>query len=115
MPAGLAQEELKRVGRRLGGGGRRRRRRRRRLLDLARVVDDVDAARLELAEEQVDLEDVELVRLGDLGELALPDRARGLCRLEQDLEVLVVQDGLDLDRHLADGGVSAGARIETQI
>jgi hypothetical protein len=98
VPAGLAEEELQCIGR---GLDRRGRRRRRRLLDFLRVVDDLHAARLELAVQQVELEDVELVYLGEVVQLGLPDAARRLARLEQELDVLVLEDGLDFDRQLS--------------
>src|SRR3954463_13513110 len=97
MPPGLAQEELQRVGRRLGR--RRRWRRRRRLLDFLRVVDDLDAARLELAVQEVEVEDVEFVQFREVVQLGLPRVARRLARLEQEQDVFVLDDGLDFDRH----------------
>jgi hypothetical protein len=79
VPAGLAQEELQRVGRRLPGDRDRRRRLgcrlRLPLAVLADVVDDLDLARLELAEDGVDLERVEVERLEHLVQIGLQDRA----------------------------------------
>ena len=97
VPAGLAQEELQRVRRRLDR--RRRWRGRWRLLDFLRVVDDLDAARLELAVEEVEVEDVELVHFREVVQLGLPRVARRLARLEQQQDVFVLEDGLDFDRH----------------
>ena len=78
---GLAQEQLQRVGRRLGGRdgewGR---------LGRARRVDHLDSPLVELAQERVVLERRELVGLDELGELLQPDRAGVLARLEERFE-----------------------------
>ena len=71
VAAGLAQEELERVGRRLdgrreGGDG----------LGVGRLLDDLDRALVELPQERVLLELGELVRLRDLGEVGRADRSR---------------------------------------
>src|SRR5215204_233087 len=96
VAAGLAQEELKRVGRRLVDG--RLRRRPRRLFWLWGLLDDVDAALLELALERLALHLVQLQRLENLCQLGVPDRARLLGNLEQIAQVLAAEDGLDLSR-----------------
>ncbi len=95
VPAGLAQEQLERIRRRLDDDRWRWRRCNFLLLD---VVDDFDSARLELAVQEVDLEHVEIVRVDQLVELGLADAVlRG--RFEQRRNVLVLEDGLDFDRH----------------
>src|SRR5881227_1320474 len=75
VAAGLAQEELERVGRRLVGELLHDRRRRRLALLL---LGDLDPALVELPVERVDLERVERVELEELGEIGLADRAGGL-------------------------------------
>ena len=64
VAAGLAQEELERVGRRLVDDGLGRRR-----LLLVLVIDDVDAALLALAVERLGLELAQLVRLDEVRQL----------------------------------------------
>src|SRR5215207_5399992 len=91
VAAGLAQEELKRVGRRLVDG--RLRRRPRRLFWLWGLLDDVDAALLELALERLALHLVQLQRLENLCQLGVPDRARLLGNLEQIAQVLAAEGG----------------------
>ena len=100
----LTEEELQRIRRRLDDR-RRGRRLLRALLDHPRVVDDLDPARLDLAVEQVDLELVELVGLDQLVELGLPHAGLG-GRVEQCDDVLVLEHGLDLDRHQGLRGLS---------
>src|SRR5581483_743053 len=103
VAAGLAEEELERVGGRLPrerGRGRRHRGR----LDLGlldRVHDHLDRALLELAEDGVDLERVELERLEHLVQLGLADAAALLRRLEQSCEVVREQQDVRLARHPA--------------
>ena len=98
VPAGLAQEELERVGRRLVGDLRRRLRRLLGLLGLWGLLDDVDAALLELALERLALHFVQFQRLEDLCQLGMPDRTRLLGNLEQIAQVLAAEDRLDLSR-----------------
>jgi len=94
--AGLAQEELQRVGRRLDRG-RHRGRGRRLLLDL---LDELDPAPVELDEDGVNLQRIELERLQDLLELGLPELAARLSGLEQREQLLAPKNDLDLDRHV---------------
>ena len=95
MAAGLAEEELQGVGRRLGHGGDGRGRLRRR-----RRVDDLDPALVELAQERFVLERGELVRLDEVGELVQPDRAGLLARLEERSNVVLREQAVDVDgRH----------------
>ena len=94
VPPGLAQEELERIRRRLDGSGKERGRR------PPIVLADVEPARLELTDDPVDLDGVERVRLQDLHQLHALDRARRLGRLEQPLEVLALEEGLEVDRRL---------------
>src|SRR5829696_1408839 len=96
VTAGLAQEELERVGRRLVDG--RLRRRLRRLFGLWGLLDDVDAALLELALERLALHLVQLQRLENLCQLGVPDCARLLGNLEQVAQILAAEDRLDLSR-----------------
>src|SRR5581483_2681821 len=86
--AGLAQEELERVRRRLDGldGGRRRR-------GLLLLL-------LGLLGEELDPAPVELGRLEQLDELLLAQLAARLGGLEQSCQLLVDEDGLDLDGQL---------------
>src|SRR5437763_10194772 len=87
MATGFAQEELKRVGRRLVRELRRERRLGwgRRRLTLALLLDDLDPALVELAVERVGLERIERVRLEHLGEVGLAHGALELGRLDQVL------------------------------
>src|SRR5688500_104634 len=92
--AGLAQEELQRVGRRLlrrdgGDDGRR-------LLGLG-LLDELDPAPVELAVERVLLERVELVRLDDLAQLGRLQRPGLLRRVQQLLELVVAEEVVDVD------------------
>src|SRR5688500_15076376 len=92
--AGLAQEELQRVGRRLlrrdgGDDGRR-------LLGLC-LLDELDPAPVELAVERVLLERVELVRLDDLAQLGRLQRPGLLRRVQQLLELVVAEEVVDVD------------------
>src|SRR5205823_6278136 len=90
------QEELQRVGRRLGRRhGRRRWRWRRGLL---RFLEHLDAALVKIAVDRVCLEQPALERLQDLQQLGVPDRPRLFSSLEQLLELLVGQEGVQLDR-----------------
>ncbi len=96
MPAGLAQEELERVGGRLPGDLERRRLRRRApaaRVVLAEVVDDVDLARLELAMDGVDLERVEPERLEHVVQLRLQQRAAFLRRVDELPQILAQERG----------------------
>ena len=100
MPAGLAQEELQRVGRRLerlgagggvfsgGGSGSASR---------SGSTSSSIAAPVELRVDGFDLERVELERLEQLDQLDLPQLAARLRRLEQRRELLADEDRLDLD------------------
>ena len=90
-----------------GGGGA--------FSDFLRVVDDLDAARLELAVEQVELEDVELVRFRQVVDVGLPDRAGNLAGFQQDLDVLVLQDGFDFYGHSLVLGVFPGGRLSKHV
>ena len=103
MPAGLAQEELQRVGRRLERLRRRRRRllgRRLRLGLALRLGEQLDPAPVELLIDGLGLERIELERLEHLDQLDLAQLAAGLRRLEQRRQLLAREDRLDLDgRH----------------
>src|SRR5205823_9986932 len=94
MAAGLAQEELERVRRRLvrerGEDARRR---------LGLRLQNLDAAGLELAEDGVGLERIELHRLDDVGQVRVANEAGDLRGLEQLVELLANGEGLELDRH----------------
>ena len=101
MAAGLAQEELQRVGRRLERLGRGRRRLLRRRLGLGLSLrlrrEQLDAAPVELLVDGLGLERVELERLEDLDQLDLTELAARLRRLEQRGELLGGENRLDLD------------------
>ena len=61
---------------------------------------DLDPALVELAQQRVVLERRELVALDDLGELAQLDRPGELARLEQRLQLVLREQGFDVDgRH----------------
>jgi len=100
VPAGLAQEELQRVGRRLERLGRRgwRLLGRRLRLCLALWLDEqLDPAPVELLIHGLRLERVKLEGLQQLDELGLPELAARLGRLEQRRELLGGENRLDLD------------------
>src|SRR5205085_4347358 len=97
MPARLAQEELQRVRGGLGRHGDRRRRWRG-LFALLLVVDDLDAALVELAVDGLGLEHAQLQRLEHVVELRMPNRSGLLSSLEQLLEVRAREYGVQLDR-----------------
>jgi hypothetical protein len=97
VAAGLAEEELERVGGRLvaellDDRGRWRGR-------LLLVLEDLDAPALELAEERVDLEGLELLGLDELDDLRLAHGAARLGGLEQDADVLQAEELLDVRSH----------------
>ena len=98
MAAGLAQEELQRVGRGLldrGRGGWWRR-----LLFLRLLDDDLDPATVELAVEGVLLQRVELVCLEDVGELGCLQRPGLLGDVQELKELVVPEQVVDVDgRH----------------
>ena len=97
MAPGLAEEELERVRRRLGrrDGGEWGR------LGRGRRVDDLDPPLVELAQERVVLERRQLVRLDEVGDLVQPDRAGLLARLEERSNLVLREQGLDVDgRHV---------------
>jgi hypothetical protein len=98
MASRLAEEELERVRRRLVRDLERGRRGLLLLLFLW-LLGNLDPPSLELVEQRVRLEHVQLVRLDQLRELRLADRAGALCGLQQTLDVLVLEDRLDRDRH----------------
>ena len=99
MPPGLAQEELQRVGRRLGRRDGGRGWGSCLLLLLGRLLgDELDPAPVELHVHRIELERVELQRLEDLLELRLANLAARLAGLEQRGEVLRSEDRLDLNR-----------------
>ena len=107
MPARLAQEELKRVRRRLHG-------RRDRGDDLglrSGLLDDLDRALVELTQQRVVLELGQLVRLGDLREICSLNGSDLLGVLEQLPDVLDCEDGFDVD--LAQGGEGPKAGVPT--
>ena len=87
MAPGLPQEELERIRRRLDGRGQRGDG-----LGVGRLLDDLDTALVQLAQEGVLLELGELVRLGDLGEVGGANRAGLLGLLEQVADVLEAED-----------------------
>src|SRR5450830_298870 len=97
MAAGLAQEELKRIGRGLVGN---RRRRTNGCYDFDLVVGDFDPALLELAVEGVDVVGVEIVELDHVEHLAGADRARVLGDVEKVPNLLALQESFDIDRHI---------------
>ena len=86
VSAGLTEEELERVGRRLD-----RSRRDGRPLD-GWSLDDLDAALVELPHEGLVLEPAELVRLDDLRDVGRADRARLLGHLEERPEVVLTEE-----------------------
>jgi hypothetical protein len=88
---GLAQEELQRVGRRLDRLWERRRLRLLLLVD----VDQLEAARLELALERLDVERVELVRLEELRQFGSANRSGGLGRIEEWPELIADKENVD--------------------
>jgi hypothetical protein len=96
---GLAEEQLERVRRRLdgrGGDGSALHRGR---------LHDLDAPLVELADERLLLEPVELVGLDDLVDVGRADRAGLLAGLEQRPELILGEQGLDVDgRHGAGRG-----------
>src|SRR4029077_7167661 len=73
------------------------------LLGLLRRVRDLDPAAFELVPDRVGLERIELMRLYEVGNVGLANRARAFSVLQQSLDVLVLEDRLDLDRHLLGG------------
>ena len=93
VAAGLAEEELQRVGRRLA-------RRRRRgggaggLLGLG-LLDDVDAAGLELVAQRLELERLQLERLDELEQVQHAHGACGLGAVDEELQLLPVEEPLD--------------------
>ena len=73
---------------------------RRWFLLLLGLVDELEAARLQLALERLDLERRELVRFEQLRELQSPDRAGGFRRFEERTELLVPERYFDhVDSH----------------
>ena len=99
----LAQEELERVGRRLDGSGEGDDG-----LGVGRLLDDLDRALVELAQERVLLELGQLVRLGDLGEVGCADVPDLLGLLEQLPDLLDQEDVLDVDLGHARGETLGG-------
>ncbi len=103
VPAGLTQEQLQGVCRRL----ERLWRRRRRLLGwrlgvgfALRRREQLDPAPVELLVDRLGLEGIELERLQPLDQLQLPELTARLRRLELRREFLARVDRLDLDgRH----------------
>ena len=92
MPAGFAQEELERVGRRLDGRGERDDR-----LGVGRLLDDLDRALVELAQDGILLELGELVRLRDLGQVGRAHVADLLGGFEELPDLLDEENVLDID------------------
>jgi hypothetical protein len=90
VPAGLAQEELQRIRRRLHRRGERDNR-----LGMQRLLDDLDAALVELPQERVLLELGQLERLADLREVGGPNRAGLLGLLEQLPDLLGAENVFD--------------------
>ena len=102
MAAGLAQEELQRVGGRLPGDLQRLRRRLRlgeRLAVLVDVQDHVDRAGLELAVDGVGLERIAVERLEHLVQLGLAQIAALLGRVDQLAQVVAQEEDVRLRRH----------------
>jgi hypothetical protein len=100
VPAGFAQEELQRVGRRLERLGRRRGSLLGRRLGLClalRLDEQLDAAPVELLIDRLRLERIELERLENLDQLYLPELAARLRGLEQRRQLLAGENRLDLD------------------
>src|SRR5712691_3131614 len=98
MLAGLAQEELERVCCRLDGS--RHSRRRWGSVVLLRFHDELDRSAVELRVHSLQLERIEFERLEQLDQLHLTQLSARLGSLEQRRELLVAEDGLDLDRHV---------------
>src|SRR5213075_1538531 len=71
------------------------------LLDILDILDDVDSTTLELAVKEIGLEHVELVQVHQFVEIGAEDRSVRLGRLDQQLDVLLSEEVLDLDRHPA--------------
>jgi hypothetical protein len=94
VPPSRAHEQLERIRRRLDGSGKQRGRR------LPIILADVEPARLELADDPVELDRIERARLEDLDQLRALDRARRLGRLEQPLQVLALEESLEVDPRL---------------
>jgi hypothetical protein len=99
VAAGLPEEQLESVGRRLD----HLRRLEHRLGDtLLLFFDDLDAALLELLAKRFVLEQVELERLEDFLKLLVTEGATVLLGcFEQVAHVLAAEDGLDLSRRHA--------------
>ncbi len=91
MAAGLPQEQLQGVGRRLD-----RRQNDGWAFDGFRL-DDLDAALVELPDERLVLEPGQLVRFDDVVHLRRADRAPLLARVEQRPELLLGQQTFDVD------------------
>jgi hypothetical protein len=91
VPAGLAQEELERVGGRLDGAKRGVR--------LWNRIDQVDAALFELPVEEVRLEQVETLRLDQLVQLGLPDETALSGPLDQLTDLVELEDAFGYRRH----------------
>ena len=104
MPAGLPQEELERISRRLDRSGQRDDG-----LRVRRLLDDLDRSLVELAQHRILLELRELVGLRDLRQIGRADRANLLCCLEQLPDLLDEEDVLDVDLGHA-AGWSLGGR-----
>ena len=92
VPARLAEEQLQRVGRRLDGS-----RQRDDGLGVGWLLDDLDRALIELAQNGVLLELRELVDLGDLGEVGRAHAPNLLGCFEQLPDFLDQEDVLDVD------------------
>ncbi len=94
VPAGLAQKKLQRVGRRLDGRGQ----------DggccLALVLDQLVAAGLELAEDEVGLNRIEPMDVEQLAELGALDRPLRIRDFEELEEVLALEESLEIDCRL---------------
>jgi hypothetical protein len=108
VAAGLAQEELQRVRGRLGHGhdGRRLRR-------LLGRVDEVDAARVELAVDEIDLDRVEVVHLDQLDKLGALQGPGSLAGLEERPDLLDLEEPLDLGHgHLGTSSTRVTAQVK---
>ena len=98
VASGVAEEQLQRVRRRLLDDRLRRRWRRRRLLFAVLVLQNLDAALLELSVDRIRLERVEPQRLENLDEIRVPKRPILLGRLEQLVQLGGRQDVVDFNR-----------------
>src|SRR5437016_14265123 len=96
MLAGLAHEDLQRIGRRLDR--RSHSRRRWGSVHLLRLNHELDPPAVELRVDRIELERVELERIEKLDQFQLAQLSARFRSLEQRSKLLVDEDRLDLDR-----------------